>query len=297
MHTTREDPAYSDTIPRDAMRSLQRLQPARWVRDCLVDWAVIIGTFVAYGHTHSWLSYLTLPLCVLIVGSRQHAMGLLGHDAAHRLAFRNRRVNTAVPEVLIGWPLFIILETGYRPWHFNHHRNLGSGDDSELDSRYRGVEPYVGRASWAKVSRCFLFDLIGLGMFDLFNFIRILLPYSHPYWVLGPVVMWGGAAILLGYMHSLWILGIWALSEATAFWAVFRIRAWTEHVDAPADGHKSSHRFAAGPLARFLFFPHHTYCHYEHHRWPQVPYYNLPKLRALDHSRPVLRLLELFPLR
>ena len=134
-------------------------------------------------------------------------------------------------------------------------------------------------------------------MLDLLNFLRLVLPYKNPRRLLGPLILWSAAGLVLYRLDSLWILGVWAISLITGFWAVFRVRAFTEHVHVPMKGKETSHRFTAGWLARFYFFPHNTYCHYEHHKWPQVPFYNLPALRQLDGSKPIARLRDLFPWR
>jgi fatty acid desaturase len=127
--------------------------------------------------------------------------------------------------------------------------------------------------------------------------LRLVLPYRKPQRMLGPVVLWTVSGVVLYEVSALWILGVWALSLFTSFWAVSRVRAFTEHVSLSWSGKETSHRFSAGYLTRFFFFPHNTWCHYEHHKWPQVPFYNLPKLRKLDTGKRVLRLHELFPLR
>ena len=275
-------------------QSLREIRSLIWFRDFVIDWTIIVAAFVIFAALHSPFNWLALPLIILIIGARQHALGLLAHDAVHRLAFRNRTLNMIVAEVFIAWPLFIVLKNGYQPWHFDHDRGLGSDHDPEID--YRGGRPYSGRVTWRKIMRCFVLDLMGCGSLDLLNFMRLILPYKHFVMLLGPIAMWLTAVALLSHFNALWILALWTASELTAFWAVFRIRAWTEHVSVPLAGKESSHRFDAGPIARFFFFPHHTYCHYEHHKWPQIPYYNLPELRKLDTSKPVLCLRELFPI-
>lgn len=55
--------------------------------------------------------------------------------------------------------------------------------------------------------------------------------------------------------------------------AVFWMRTWLEHVGLEAAGRKESHRLSANALERFLFFPHNTWLDYEHHLYPQVPYW------------------------
>jgi len=41
------------------------------------------------------------------------------------------------------------------------------------------------------------------------------------------------------------------------------------------------HRIHAPWYLRFWLLPHNTWYHYEHHHFPQVPCWNLPKVRAL----------------
>ena len=278
------------TAPTTAVpSSLTRLRPLRWLGDFLLDWAVVVGTFVFLAH--AW-SYCLVPFAALLIGARLHALGLLAHDAAHRLAFPDKRLNDFAAEA-IAWPLFLVIGDGYRPWHFAHHRTLGTEADPELG--YRAHTPYAGRTTWGKIVRQFLLDMAGFGVVGLVRFLLAVFPYSRPWRMLGPLLLWTAFLGVCLWTGHLWIFGLWAWSILTGFWAVFRIRTWTEHVGVPPAGKETSHRFAASWLARFLFFPHNTHCHYEHHKWPQVPYYNLPALRERDRERPVVPLPALFP--
>lgn len=291
-HDTDDVHSAASTQTTSIPHTFREIHPGIWAFWLTIDWAQIVAGYVVYATSVQY--WWSLPLLILFVGTRQHALGLLGHDATHRLAMKSRWWNDFLGEVLIGWPLLIVIQDGYRPWHFSHHRSLGSDLDPELD--YRGGRPYQGKVSWLRIGRCFLYDLCGLGVFDLLNFMRLVLPYRRPVQMCGPVLMWITSGIIFAYYGSLWILGVWFASLVTSFWAVFRVRAFTEHVSVPANGKETSHRFNAGPLTRFFFFPHNTWCHYEHHKWPQVPFYKLPELRKLDETRPILKLRELFPL-
>lgn len=277
---------------RDTMRQLYRLRSSIWIRDAAFDWLVIAATLYAIniiGFVLAW------PIGILIIGARQHALALLGHDAAHRLAFKNRRFNDLIGNVLVAWPLFVVLG-GYRPWHFEHHRRLGTADDPEL--HYRAFRPYEGRASWTKICRVFIFDLLGFGAPDLIVFMKEIFPYRRPITFLGPVATWGVFAAITFYLAAPWVFFVWAASLLTGFWAVFRMRSWAEHIAVPEPwnlGKENTHRLSAGWLTRFLFFPHNTYCHYEHHKCPQVPYYNLPALRDSMSARTVVPMRRLFP--
>ena len=90
-----------------------------------------------------------------------------------------------------------------------------------------------------------------------------------------------------------WVFLLWSYSVICGFWAIARVRTWSEHV-ALTDEAWPAYRFRPGLLGRFLFFHHNGWCHYEHHLYPQIPYYNLPALRALDKNAKIITAAELF---
>ncbi len=269
-----------------------RLQPARWLAAAAGDWLIIVAVFWIFAALGTPL--VLVPIAALLIGARQHALGILGHDGAHFLAFRNRRWNDFFTRVLTAWPLLVSIAHGYRPWHFDHHRTLGTDADPELKYRRAGV--YRDQPTWMKIAVLYVGDLLGFGLFNAFGFWKRVRPRRRLQ-ALGPPLALG-TIITIGFIELglWWVPALWAWSLFTGFYAAFRVRTFTEHVAVPWSGKYTSHRFAAGWLTRFLFFPHNTFCHYEHHKWPQVPCYNLPRLRNLDTSKPILRLRDLFPI-
>jgi len=281
-------PISTGTVSRADLSRLSQLRPYRWVRDVILDWTWIAAAFAVYA---AFESLLLLPLAALVIGSRQHALGLLGHEATHRTAFPNKRSNDVVGALSTAWPLFVLIDHGYRPWHLKHHRWLGTKNDPELG--YRGFRPYSLPVTRRKIALWFCLDLVGLGVVDLSKFQREVFP-KQVWRLWGPVLWFACLAAVTIWTDSFWIFGLWVWSLVAGFWAVFRVRTWYEHVGLENAGREGSHRFSANPLIRFLFFPHNTHCHYEHHRWPGVPYYNLPGLRALVGGRPVLKAADVF---
>jgi len=277
--------AKSEQVTREYYAIRSRI----WILDFILNWSVIVAVFYAVDLVNHWAIW---PLAGLIIGARLHALGLLAHDATHRVAFKRRFLNDLLGEVFITWTFFVVLDEGYRPWHFAHHRTLGTPDDPELS--YRSLRPYHGKASWRKIWRVFALDLLGLGIADLIRFMLAVFPYRKPVRFLGPILLWGAFAAIAISSGNLWILLLWIYAIITGFWAVFRIRTWAEHIEVGETGKENSHRFSASSVTRFLFFPHNTFCHYEHHIWSQVPYYNLPRIRSLSKHRPVRPLGELF---
>lgn len=261
----------------------------RWLLDVVVNWSTIILFFYIAVRADGFWTFLTMGF---LIGSRLHALALLGHDGAHRLAVPNRAINDFLTDWLIAYPLFVVTE-GYREWHFEHHRHLGTAKDPELDS-YRGQRPYVGKLTAKKVVGVFLLDLTGFGFFGLLKFMKAVFPRRRPSLFLGPIIFWIVFAVATFGTGRGWIFGLYVYSIVGGFWAIFRFRSWTEHVGVAREGKENSHRFATNRLVRYLFFPHNTHCHYEHHRWSQVPYYNLPKLREKSIARRILPLRAIF---
>ena len=84
------------------------------------------------------------------------------------------------------------------------------------------------------------------------------------------------------------------LPLVTVVQAILRVRAILEHgavvdTSSPLTAARTN---LPGPLLRWLLFPHHVNYHIEHHLFPAVPHYNLPRLHRELAARGVLRLAE-----
>jgi len=277
------------TVTREQLKKLRKLKPHIWLGDLCFNWLIIVGTFWAFFALGK--PWFLIPLAALIIGSRQHALGLLTHDGSHKTALPNKKWNDFFTEIFTAWPILLKVNDGYRQWHFKHHRDLGSETDPEL--RYRCDVVYHTPIGFPRICLLFLTDMFGLGILDQYKFFREVFP-KNPLHFAGPALLWTAFLTTCVVTGSTWIYFLWLWSLLSGFWAVFRVRTWSEHVGAKGDDHSRTHRIKAGPITRFLFFPHHTYCHYEHHIWPQVPYYNLPKLRDLCDDKPVISVADLF---
>ena len=84
---------------------------------------VVIGLAIAVGV--AWP--VTIPLIVMVVGTRQLGLFVLMHDAAHGLLHPNRRINDRAALWFGGSELHI-----YRPYHLQHHRFVQQTADPDL---------------------------------------------------------------------------------------------------------------------------------------------------------------------
>ncbi|HTL46939.1 MAG TPA: fatty acid desaturase [Verrucomicrobiae bacterium] len=249
----------------------------------LIDWSLIAAALALGIHTRNagiWL------LVLLVVGNRQHALSVLGHDGAHFLICKNRALNDWLACLFSWWPLGVGLH-GYRKFHFQHHRYSGTVLDPELDIKRKEKPEWDLPLKKRTMGLYFLKDLLGLSAPNVVHLFEATKPIKKSDW-LGPIVVWAIFAGALYHVHHLRVLLFWFAAMPTTFWAMFRVRVYHEH-----HGTSKTHRVHLPLWYRELFAPHNIWVHYEHHKWPHLPYYFLHKVRHLDASVPIISVFEL----
>jgi fatty acid desaturase len=246
----------------------RELSSWRFFGALVFDWGLIAAVLAIGLWTRHWAVW---TFVTIVVGSRQHALQVLGHEAVHRLAHRTRGVNDWIGRLFCCAPLGIDLDE-YRDFHFLHHRTAGGPDDPEHAARrLKDTTPFHGwnvRSLW----KALLFVVYGSPLHAL-KTLSVLRPRRRR-GVLVVVALWSIAIVTATLLHAWTCLGVWWLSMFTVAAAAFRTRELTEHT-----GIVGTHRVRAGPVASFLAFPHHADHHFEHHRWPSVPFHRLPEAR------------------
>lgn len=272
----------SDVKP-DEVRRLATPSWPRWMVAMAGDWLVIVAAFIAAGLVNHWLIYL---LAVIVVGNRQHALLILMHEGSHRLISRRVWLNNWSARLFCAWPAGTPL-LGYRAFHFAHHRHLGTAQDPELKHKALFRQEFTLPAKRRRFVRLFFTDLAGLGSRNLLRFIVDLVRPARRE-MAGIALFWASVVALAWALDGLWVVALWFSALMTSNWAFFRLRIWLEH-----QGTSGTQRVALKRWQR-LIAPHNTYLHYEHHRWPAVPFWNLPRARELDQEVPIQSIAELF---
>ena len=261
----------------------------RWLLNIVVDWLVIFvayyGVYWAYVQTkdfHYQIIFLLVAVfvAIFIIGNRQHALSIMGHDGAHRLAARNKTFNDWATNLLTFWPLGAGL-LPYRIFHLDHHRLLGTEEDPEYQKKSTEDPIFDIPKTKRQIIRRFLFGLVGFhgGWKGLFDIILAFNPRKGvEFWGLW---IWRIIAITILYWLNVWwwVLPLWFVAIGTSFWSIFNLRIWIEHI-----GTSDVHRVRASLWQRLVFLPHYTWLHWEHHRWDFIPFFNLPKVREIDNS-------------
>ena len=236
---------------------------------------------------------LTLPLAVMIIGTRQLGLAILMHDAAHGALHGDLKLNDLMGEWLTPGGLH-----RYRPYHLTHHRFAQQGEDPDLVLS----EPFpITRLS---LRRKIIRDLTGQTFFkQRFGGLVAKLKKRKAGDPLLPIIVqeikdkrrWLGFGLIvtaLGAPFGLWWAWpvLWVLPQATWLPLVTRLRNIAEHacidVGEP-DPMRQARTTKAGLVERLLIAPYYVNYHCEHHMLMHVPCYNLPRVHRLLRTRGV----------
>jgi len=262
----------------------------------------VIALAIAFG-VWAWPSPW-IALSIVVVGVQQHALFILAHEAAHYRLFRQRALNDAVGRA-IGMAGAISMCT-YRVIHRLHHNNLYTEEDP--DTAIHGGYPRGTAYLWKKLAQ----DLVGWNAWKTFAYFfgapalndqtqRAARPLDDTSPQLRRSARndrWFVVAFQVLAPLACFVLGGWrGLAQYAAFWLVpmltvlqpiLRLRAICEHgattdFSSPLTAARSNRARGSvlNVLGRALLFPHHVNYHLEHHLYPAVPHYHLPRLHRL----------------
>jgi fatty acid desaturase len=296
-------------LPPEALAPLTRLDPVRStlaVVQTSALLALVIGLAVAF-----W-SWWAAAIAVVLIAPLQHALFVLAHDAAHYRLYETRWLNDAVGR-LCGTIAGVSMCT-YRVIHRLHHNHLYGPQDPDiaLHGGYPRGKAYLAQ----KLAK----DLAGLTAFKTFAYFfgapslntetgkaerplddtspRLRAAARRDRWtVLGFHVIAPVVAFATGWGWQYAVL--WMLPLVTVLQAILRLRAICEHGAVTDYGSPlTAARTNLVPFwVRYAMFPHHVNYHVEHHLYPAVPHYNLPRLHVALAAHGILEGAEIRPLR
>lgn len=234
--------------------------------------AVIIGSAT---WVDQWWAYL---VAFVLMGPMYARFAILMHESAHRLLFRDKRLNDLVGTWLIAYPAWIPIGL-YRRGHFSHHRAEFGPDDPDL--AFYGGYPCPPQSLRRRLIR----DAIGISGWK--NFTPLFRGLRSPAFrrislsILGvQLALW---AVLWAATGRWWIYPLlWWLPWMTQWRVLNRLRSIAEHggMEAGADRRVTTHNVDQSWLARFWFVPYNTGWHLAHHVDMGVPWRNLPRYHA-----------------
>lgn len=280
-------------LTRDEQVKLAQKQPRIVYIDMALIYVTLIAAFILLALVPSLFAK---AIAFLVIGTRQYALFIIGHDGMHRNLHPRRVVNDRMTRWLVYAPLGMALDAG-RKSHLDHHRLLGFENDP--DRYLHGAE---NKSTWSS----FLLFLTGLATFP--KTVWKVSPFSKPNadptakrqskslsslivsWIPVVSVQLIIVAMMYGSPLTLWCYPLfWILPIYLLVFVPDETRAFCDHAHPVVPDRCMDEQrlitYVPPMWERCLFSPNHMNYHAEHHLWPFIPYYNLPRAHRLAIAR------------
>lgn len=217
----------------------------RWAFWVAFEWCLLLLALALPA-----ISWWLLPVSLLLLGSRQHALTVLGHEAVHQGGWKERVAN-----VLCFWPVGVDLYA-FREFHLGHHKHVNTVDDPEVRHRMDYPETW-GQLTPGRKIQILLADLVGASWREARWAVR---ENRGEYGALrkGTIVVMMCAATVAAW----WAVPLWVWALFTTTWASMRARMWREHHGL---GPGETYEYIAKWWERALYLPHFIWKHRAHH--------------------------------
>ena len=275
----------------DDVRSLSNVSNARAAAAIVRQWVVIAATVWLAIYVDRWWAYLP---AMIVIASRQHALGIIMHDATHHRLFTSRAVNEYVSNLFCAFPMAMSTQ-GYRGEHLAHHLNT-STDDDPYYRMFEADAVWHWPKSRAAALRQVLADVSGWNTLKNVAMFRRWMPLTQ--WfkhrdnpalrrrcaidLAMNLVFWACVAAVLTAVGGWTTFGLLWVVPGLTFYALFvRLRWISEHPYDPAAQAGYETRHVRGTLwERLTIAPLNINFHIAHHLFPAVPWYRLPTVHA-----------------
>ena len=234
----------------------------------LLAWAAVV-----------WGSLYAVPFAVLVIASRQRALGNNLHDAAHGNIWGTGAELWG--QWILAAPMFEEF-TRYRKRHLSHHANLSHPD---LDPDHVSAPPGLSSRAlyWALFTDFRMWMGNALGELPAMSWaarIKVVLWWG---------VVTGGVSAIAGSRAGLALLALWVLSRATSYHALKVFTELSDHVGLEPGTILGYTRNCPRNVLSWFIHPHNDNFHLTHHLAPRIPMPNLGKAHALLLALPGYR--------
>lgn len=295
-------------LPKELVQELSRVSTWRSSWSVLQEFLVIAALIALALAFWSW--WIVIP-CVILIGTRQHALFVLAHESAHYRLFEQRWLNDAAGRVCA--TLQGLSMRTYRVIHRLHHNNLYTelDPDTALHGGYPRGKAYLVKKLLKDLSgftawKTYAYFLGGAPALNTETNVAVR-PLNDSSARLRAEALADRNAVIVFHVFvfaavavSGWLLQylvLWILPLATVVQAILRLRAIAEHgattdFSSPLTAARTN---LASPLIEWLLFPHRVNYHIEHHLYAAVPHYHLPELHREMLKHGLLEGAEVMP--
>ena len=268
--------SYGGAVDGPRLRALMARSGAQGGARLLAHGALLLATAsLVSGTLGSWW----LVPAVILHGAMLVLLFCGLHETVHRTAFRSRRINDAVAATL-GF-LVLVPANHFRAFHMDHHRFTQiPGKDPELAI---AKPTTIGAYVLVVLGIPFLRDqVLGIAaraagrVADSF-----VAPHARPAIVREARIHVALYAAVAGAIAAGWTAPLlYWVAPLLLGQPFLRLVLLAEHAGCPmrADMHVNTRTTFTNPFVRFVTW--NMPCHIEHHLYPGVPFFALPRLRC-----------------
>lgn len=243
----------------------------------------LAGASVAVWAWSSWpapMSLLVVVPAVFVAGAALHGLSLFAHEGVHGVLSARRWLNDLL-SVLSAMP---VLQSffAYRVLHLRHHAALGERGDPDHYPNYTASKPLLFLMHWGRLVGGYpayitLIPVLALKRGTARD--RLLI-------VIEGAALAGLVTSAVVFVPPLWLLLGWAAPMLVIHFLT-NVRGMSQHtgLEHAEDKVLGSRTFESPPWAAFFLCNENL--HLEHHLYPQVPWYHLPRLH--EALAPALR--------
>ncbi len=258
---------------RAAIKELHRIRPV-WNLVGLVFVAVWAAAAAAMLH---WPVWPVRVVGLLVIGATLVSLAILMHEGVHGNLFRRRNLDRWVG-FLLGVPALFSC-SAYRTTHLLHHR---------FNRTPRDPDEFMNLSRNRTVLSIAFYGWLIVGMFAYLVHVPLTAlihgSRSQRIAVIVEQALMGAlygalftAAAHWGFLNA--VLWCWVYPMGVAV-VLGGVRGWAEHMMTRA-GHPLTQTRTVTSNALVSFFMCNLNYHLEHHLFPAMPWYNLPRLHAL----------------
>ncbi len=224
----------------------------------------------------------------MLIGARQHALLVLGHDASHFRILPTRWQNDLFANVFLMWPTFASVEA-FRKFHGTHHQytNLPEDGNRHIWYTHDAAGDLAPDWQYPKTRLGLVLVLLRRAAFltGLFWIVRGLVGSTlipSPPWMRAARFLFYATLIAVLTVFGLWtaFLLYWIVPFCTWHIAVQYMRLICEHsaVESEEEEYAITRSTIPTWLERIFVLLANVGYHIEHHWYPSVPFYKLPEL-------------------
>ena len=244
----------------DRFQQLERPAALKSAFYVLVSWTLIIASWIVVSRG----SIALFPMALVIIGSRQRALGALLHDASHgNVGGRNDWVRC-----LLALPSFEDF-AHYQRQHMLHHAYAGH---AERDPDYLDIASFGG----GKDARGLV--LYGLALTSprlwkesVFGGLLTMKNRARAKVALFWMAILGTLSLVFGPLGAFSFFGLWMLARATVYHAIRVFTELCDHVGLEPRSVTSYTRNSPRDLFSVIVHAHNDNYHLLHHLAPRVP--------------------------